>query len=506
MGEKNMAQDQSLLPNSALDKLTYINVGANGTLSGKLHTTTSDIDAILAFLKTRADRIVLHFHGGLVSEEAGELTAEHVVPLYKRAGAHPVCFIWETGFLETIIHNLGDIHNTALFKKIVAYVVQQLGKHLRIPAFSRGRGRREDVNTIEARLFSPGGLQTYDTRELDAQVRSGLFMLAETLDAMQQETNAEVAEQLQAELGEDKTLGTILKYEVPKTALLDPDAVAETRADAARGVISIAKLARSISKVVYNIADRYLQHRDHGFGATVVEETLREFYIADLGAWVYGGIKDAAEKMWAPNGGLSGKHIHGGRYFLEGLSKLQQEKPTLIIDLVGHSAGSIAICMMLRTAYTSELSIKVRNLIFMAPACESALFYDEIVTHSNRYQEFRMFTMNDDFERANHLLSIIYDRSLLYLVSGILEPKEVDMPLAGMMRFGTCSSPFRSPLLIRVHNFLFAPGVPQRTVLSRTMVTDPYATAGFRSNAARHQDFNTDADTQDSLVAMIQAV
>lgn len=98
------------------------------------------------------------------------------------------------------------------------------------------------------------------------------------------------------------------------------------------------------------------------------------------------------------------------------------------------------------------------------------------------------------------LLPIIYSRSLLYLVSGILEPQEVDMPLAGMMRFETCSNPFSSPMLISVHDFLFA-AVPQRTGLSRTMVTDPSAAVGLRSNAARHQDFNTDADTQDSLVA-----
>jgi Alpha/beta hydrolase of unknown function (DUF900) len=201
---------------------------------------------------------------------------------------------------------------------------------------------------------------------------------------------------------------------------------------------------------------------------------------------------------------LSGEQIHGGRYLLEGLSRLQRKKSNLIIDLVGHSAGCIAICMMLRTAHTPGLSINVRNLIFMAPACQSALFHEEIVTHPNRCQKFHMFTMNDDFEKANHLLSIIYDRSLLYLVSGILEPGEIDMPLAGMMRFDTCLDPFRSQMLIRVHDFLFDAGVPQRTVLSRTMVTDPKAPAGLRSNAARHQDFNIDADTQDSLVAMIQ--
>jgi pimeloyl-ACP methyl ester carboxylesterase len=504
MGEKRMPQCQSLLPNSSLDKLTYINIGANGTLSGTLHTTTSDIDAILTYLRIWADKVVLHFHGGLVSEEAGELTAQCVVPLYKGAGAHPVVFIWETGFLETVLHNLSDIQNTALFKKILAYAVQQLGEHLGIPAFSGGLGKRENVNTIEARLFSPRGAETYDTRELDAQVGEGLSILGVTLYTLQQKAQSEVEEQLRAELSKDDTLKRILEYEVPRTELLNPDAVAQTRTEAARGVISITKLASSIARVVYHVARRYREQRDHGFSATVVEETLREFYIADLGAWVYGGMKHVAKKMWAPNGGLSGEQIHGGRYFLEGLFKLQQERPTLIIDLVGHSLGSVAICMMLQTAYSSELPLKVRNLILMAPACKSSLFYEEIVTHPNRYQKFRMFTMNNDFEKANHLLSIIYDRSLLYLVSGILEPEEIDMPLVGMMRYETCSSPFDSPMLIGVHNFLFEAAVPQRTVLARTLVTDPKAAAGFRSNAARHQDFNTDADTQNSLVEMIK--
>jgi hypothetical protein len=115
-----MRQNQAPPPSGPLDKLTYINIGAKGTLSGKLHTTTSDIDAILDHLRTKADKVVLHFHGGLVSAEAGELTARSFVPLYKSAGAHPVVFIWETGFLETILHNLDDIQNTVLFKKILA--------------------------------------------------------------------------------------------------------------------------------------------------------------------------------------------------------------------------------------------------------------------------------------------------------------------------------------------------------------------------------------------------
>ena len=495
---------QTLVPplKGPLDKLTYINIGAKGTLSGKLHTTSSDIDAILDHLRTKADKVVLHFHGGLVSAEAGELTARSFVPLYKSAGAHPVVFIWETGFLETILHNLDDIQNTVLFKKILAYVIQQLGEHLRISSFSLAPGEREGIPRIESLIFSPRGLEKYDTHEVDAQILRGLAALRESLRALRRRIATEVRNELEAELRKDNILRKILRYEVPRTKLLKPETIAKSRAHAAKGEISISRLADSISRVVYNVAYRYGRGRDHGFSATVVEETLREFYIADFGSWVYGGIKEAAQKMWDPNPGLSGTKIHGGRYFLEGLSKLQRQKPKLIIDLVGHSAGSIAICFLLRTA--SLLPIRVRNLILMAPACQSALFHQEIVKRPKRFQVFRMFTMNDDFEKENRLLPIIYNRSLLYLVSGILEPKEVDMPLVGMMRFSTCLKPFDSPMLIGIHKFLFAAGVPKRTVLARTMITDPTAAAGFRSNAARHQDFNKDADTRHSLVVLIK--
>ena len=384
-----MRQNQAPPPNGPLDKLTYINIGAKGTLSGKLHTTTSDIDAILDHLRTKAVKVVIHFHGGLVSAEAGERTARSFVPLYKSAGAHPVVFIWETGFLETILHNLDDIQNTVLFKKILAYVIQQLGEHLRISSFSLAPGEREDIPTIESLIFSPPGLEKYDTEEINAQILKGLAALRESLRALRRRIAREVRNELE-ELRKDNILSTILRYEVPRTKPLNPKAIAKTRAHAAKGEISISRLADSISRVVYNVADRYRRGRDHGFSATVVEETLREFYIADFGSWVYEGMKQAAQKMWDSNQGLSGTKIHGGRYFLEGLSKLQRQKPKLIIDLVGHSAGSIAICFMLRTARLSGRPIRVRNLILMAPACQSALFYQEIVKRPKRFQVFRM--------------------------------------------------------------------------------------------------------------------
>jgi hypothetical protein len=294
-----------LSPTQDLDKSTYINIGAHGELNGKLQTTSADIDGILDTIKKAATpKVVLHFHGGLVSEEAGELTARRMVPLYKSIGALPVVFIWETGFLETIEHNLSDIHNTKLFKKIVAYAVQQLAKRLNVPTPGRGAGPTENVNVIEARIFAPGGLDTYAISVLETQARGGAVALdPEDLEPIQRESQAEIEEQLQAELDQDEALASIISREVPSTPLLDSSKVAEGKQEAARGIISIGKLAYSISVVVFETAKRYLEHRDHGFGATVVEETLREFYMADFGAWIWSDMKEVAEMMWSSNSG-----------------------------------------------------------------------------------------------------------------------------------------------------------------------------------------------------------
>src|SRR5690606_11603846 len=94
--------------------------------------------------------------------------------------------------------------------------------------------------------------------------------------------------------------------------------------DGSKGFIEVAMtLAGYLAKVVVAVIKRYIRKTDHGFYPTVVEEILRAVYVADLGEWVWGGMKDVASGMWKPNDGLGGEDMHGGRYFLAGLSALQ---------------------------------------------------------------------------------------------------------------------------------------------------------------------------------------
>ena len=205
-----------------------------------------------------------------------------------------------------------------------------------------------------------------------------------------------------------------------------------------------------------------------------------------------------AGEMWDTNDDLQGNDLHGGRYFLEGLAKLQSDSPDLTVDLVGHSAGSIVICQMLKTARTANLQLKLRNIIFMAPACTSTLFHDEIVRNPTPCQVFRMFTMADEYECKNQLVSLVYTRSLLYLISGVLDDA-ADKSIAGMARF-LQDPPFGDPTLREIASFLTTTGPNSRLILSETAANAP---RGARCTAQRHQDFDENGRMQDSLIFLI---
>ena len=98
-------------------------------------------------------------------------------------------------------------------------------------------------------------------------------------------------------------------------------------------------------------------------------------------------MKMSAAEMWQGNTGRSDINLHAGTYFAEKLAALQAETD-LIIDLVGHSAGSIAICRMFESLREQGVGLEVRNVIFMAPAVRHDLFIQEIVDRPDQYGHF----------------------------------------------------------------------------------------------------------------------
>ncbi len=475
---------------SNFSKLNYINVGPHGTFkpSGNLHTTVAEIDAIFDHLiQTNTSKLAIHFHGGLVKEANGESTARSMQPVYEAGGAHSVTFIWETGLIETIARNLTQINNTKLFQKLLRYVFRQLTKRLGVDISGRGPGEAMTMAEIEAELDRIEKFETFDKR-----ARGGAQTLDEaSLEQAEQEMIVEYQFELQSDQdfleSEERLLfeETYLKQEI-KTDLKEDG----------KG-LELLKVAKVLAKVTYRVLRRYWKGRDHDLYPTTVEEILREFYLADFGEWVWGRMKDIAEQMWLPNTLPLSENSHPGTYFLEKLKIHQTANSGFNVDFVGHSAGAIAICHMLRSAELAATMPAIRNIVFLAPACLSKLMYDEVVQKPDRYDGFRMFTMQDKYEKKDRLVPVIYTRSLLYLISGVLEP-EVDIPLAGMERFWTGKKPFDDDYLVETADWLKEDS-KHRTILSVTSG----GSEGMRSSSEKHGDFDNDDATRASLTHMV---
>jgi hypothetical protein len=477
---------------SELNNLHYINVGPNGTFkpSGKLFSTPQDVDHLFQHLKeTGADKLSIHFHGGLIKEKKGADIAKKMADLFLEAGSHPLTFVWETGLGETLKNNLTEIGETKLFQKVVKYVIRHAAKKLGGGIGHKGPGQAMSLSEIEEELAKA---EKFD--EFDAGARGAAAQLdAAELEEMLPEIHAE----LQLDLEADDEIETLLEEEAPRTELLDQAALQEIDSDKARGVGSLISLAKILVRVVYRVLRRFLDKRDHGFYPTVVEEVLREFYLADFGEWVWGNMKEQAVDMWKPNNGPIDTTSHVGTYFLEKLADYQAANPAFIVDLTGHSAGSITICNMLATAAKRQLQVRIRNVLVLAPACTSELFHTEIVQHPERYENFRMFTMTDDYECKDQLVPNVYTRSLLYFISGVLEGT-ADLPLAGLELQSRGKHPYTDGYLLEVSEFLHKPG-SDRMVLSVTTTTAP----GLQSRSEKHGDFDDDPLTRSSIKTII---
>ena len=100
------------------DQDFIVDVGPHSTFnrSGEYQTLPEHIDAMFqAFEERGAKKIAVYFHGGLVSEKNGLASARQMAPRLATADYAPVCFVWETGLIETVTTNLSKISGTKLY-------------------------------------------------------------------------------------------------------------------------------------------------------------------------------------------------------------------------------------------------------------------------------------------------------------------------------------------------------------------------------------------------------
>lgn len=482
------------MPATALNPLHHLSIGVDGTFRspGAYRSAPADVDALLDQLRQNpVRRLAIHFHGGLVNETAAIESAALIAPAYAAAGAHPLMVVWQTGLGETLERNLSDLASTELFLKLLKIGLKRAAKLIGIDLDSKGAAVEMDDATIDRELARDEPFAGFGATNPDQTARGG--MQANLPDS-------DLLDQIQAEVEEDLALDSVhierLLADPKQNARLDPEVRSAVTVDAAaKGGILLA-LAPYLAKVVFNVGKRYWNKRHHDFEPTVVEEILRAAFLANLGATIWGDMKRSAGDMWKSNEGLSGEQQHAGRYLLDPLSTLAQNG--VEIDLIGHSAGSIAICKLLEAAASAQIELPVHDIVLLAPACTAELFWNEIASRPGRFRRFRMFTMQDRYETQDRLLSRFYPRSLLYLVSGILE-SEADCPLAGMERHLTGRAPYAGNVLQGVNRFLYAPG-SDRLVLSVTSGT----AQGLRCSAIHHGGFGEDPLVLDSIQHLLR--
>jgi hypothetical protein len=493
--------------------------GGNGIIhsrAGRLGaaglSSLADVERILgeAHKANPARGLAIHFHGGLVSAAAGRKIAERLTPIYVTAGAYPLFFVWESGLLENIWNNLDDILKDEVFRELVKKAGEWVLKELGSGITTRGRGATINAHALRA---------DFD-KWFDGQAGTPPVSLASpprdqiTTRATEPDED-ELATRIEAELDDDERFQEVMaglyvasgrgtqattKGGAPAAAevraLVDKKALDEMFPPQAPGttksILGWYKIAKFVAKVVIAVIKRHWNGRDHGAYLTIVEEVLRAAYLDRVGEMVWRMMKkDTADAFGAEKDCV-------GRAVINCLVRLAKERKTFSrVCLIGHSTGAIYINHFLGHAAAALPDLKF-DIIFLAPANRFEDFDKVLAKHPSSIANFRMFAMTDELEAQDQLLSIIYPRSLLYFLSGVLEG-EADVPIMGMQRFLVGKEVFVEPEFAAVQRARTWLAQSDRAVWSISTRGD-----GLNSKSRKHGDFDDDEPTVQSVVRLLK--
>lgn len=499
----------SQIADQELDRLYYVNVGEKGTFKPGtdpvFNSTPAQIDDIFTDLERRGKKkIVLYFHGGLVSAPDGLDTARRISRYVTgKTDAHPVSFVWQTGVKETIEQNLFTIHKSDFFKRLLVRIVKVAAGRLGIAdatdmVIGKGVGTMSDVE-IRAELEKDAPFEGF------AQVEGAKSASITGLEDWNAAVEASERQEIEAILEEDieadqKLCDAALQTKPEDEARLMDKEVSPEFAATSKGIISSAKLIADAVEITLRVIRRYIEKRDHDFYPTVVEEVCRQYYMADIGNWLWGSMKDKAGQMWETSD-LQGDYQQWavGYYFIQKLEQYNKRvEGGLTIDLVGHSAGSIVISELLQHLAAQNSKLHFRNVIFMAPAVRCDRFVQHLLTNKRFFDAFRCFTMNDEQEKQDRMVKGLYPYSLLYFISGVLE-KESDAHILGLQRHTVGNVPYNGPDFVDIIAFLKA---KDSVIYS---VTELPGEDGLRSGSVSHGGFDDeDEPTLESIMYLIK--
>ncbi len=483
----------------------------NGTLTSENPRPQVEAMVERALRESPEGGLVVHFHGGLVSRSSGLETANRLCPVYRtEADSWPVFFVWESGLLETLSNNLPEIFREPFFKTTLKRVFEFVIRKMAQRSEDRAGETLPDVDTEDieeavdkaAEEGDPAALEALerpipdDLPELTDKERARLELELErdlALNAAVQRISNGLRSADDVEAGVRSRAATVRGS---TATLMDPEALEELvdRPDPqARGALSTARVIAAVVRVAAAVIRRYGSERDHGFHATVVEEVLRTFYLANAGGFVWQLIKQDTEDAFGDDGNRA-----GGTALLEALAERIDPDAPPRITLVGHSTGAIFISHFLDKA-TELLPDSVRfDVVFLAPASTFELTARTLEDRAHRISGFRMFTMTDAYERQDRLVPALYPHSLLYFVSGVVE-NPADTPIVGMERFydRTRYPKHDFPSVETVRAFI-------EDEANRVAWSVGDGGPGRTAHSERHGDFDNDQATVQSVVHILR--
>lgn len=457
------------------------------------------------------ENIVVHFHGGLVNEASARAMAQRLTPVYQQAGAYPIFPVWESGLFETISNNLGQLAKEKLFQLVLKRVRsiarrkfsqedggRNAGTLPVIDVTVEDKGLINALNTNDISLMPNEQSPTSDLNPISATEKLALEIELQQDVELQIVLNAVSAGLRNSEdIANDEAARSVAPVVASTSTLMDPVAIEHLidRPDpSARGVLSTLKFVKAIIIVAARVIARYVDKRDHGFHATIVEEILREFYLANIGGAIWSQMKNDTKDSFGDD-----PSQFGGTALLSELANKIKAGANLKITLVGHSTGAVYISHLLEAAESLIPAGFKFDIVLLAPASTFDLTVNTFIPHQSLIGGFRMFTMTDQNEKADCLVPVLYPHSLLYFVSGVVEP-DADTPVIGMQRFYD-SAHYDGAKFHKVEEF-------------RQMITNitngivwSVATGGgvgLETKALKHGDFDNDSATLSSVQQIIQ--
>lgn len=466
------------------DKDFIVFVGSGGGFGDDdAYTSKEQVDKLVdGIVNSGKSSVSLHFHGGLVGRKDGLVSARGFAAYMEKTDSYPVCFIWETDMLTILKEKLLIINESPFFKKMLLKALKKFAERY-VPAVDSRGGKSKISDQWIGEEMSKGvpfsnwneGINTGNSRGLvsDSEFHRG---------------EPAVTQEIKLELEDE------LAFDTELAELVEAYNNSDSPVIGSRGIISLSSAIMGIAKIVWRVIKRFYNERDHGFYLTVVEEVLREFYIGDIGSEIWDSMKSKATDMWDK----SEDSENVAAYFMHSLTKKLNGTSNLKVNLVGHSAGSIAVLHGYKSFFNHSHSHLIKEIIFIAPACRFDLFNEVMGAASPLKGRWSIFALSDEREKSDVMIPVLYPQSLLYFVSSLLEGEGDDVFILGMERFWKNQSGFENDPIIKgvkdlfssqSHGFAFAAALGE--------------IQGRRTDGYHHGQIDDDLTTQESIQFLI---